>query len=249
MSEPRFVNLRSLSGNLILVKDTQKEGLKCVRKIRQSWKEGAILREMDHINIVKLLYAEDHYLYMEMVEDTDLIGWCQLQSYMTLGVIRKIAFQLMQALLYLKDIGVIHRDIKPDNIMINHTTHFIKLVDFGLACWESDDKGLAGTVRYMAPECFENCEFSSESDLYSAAMTIYAVAARRMPLGKSSSSIVLLIRRNAFDYKKAINKSRRHLNDLYVNEAFGEWFKGCTLINVSKRFSVEQSMRHTFFAS
>lgn len=217
--------------------------------MRQSWKESAILREMNHINIVKLLHTEGHYLYMEVVEDSDLIEWCQTQSYMTLDVIKKIALQMMRALLYLKDMGVIHRDIKPDNIMINHTTHFIKLVDFGLACWEDDVVGLAGTVRYMAPECFDRGEFSSESDLYSAAMTMYAVAARRMPLDKTSDLIVPEIRSKTFDYRKALKKARERLGRLYLSTDFEAWFKECTHIDVWKRFNVEQSIRHPFLAS
>src|SRR3989304_1805582 len=132
----RYVYIRSLSGNLRLMRN-EVTGVERIAKKMQTIHEGRVLAKLRHPNIVRLIDSNDKYIIMEHVMGCDLVEWVVEESFdVSLTIIKQIAFQLFQALKYLKETHVIHRDIKPDNIMIDPRTYFIKLVDFGLACFE-----------------------------------------------------------------------------------------------------------------
>lgn len=90
------------------------------------------------------------------------------------GAVREIYEALRQALLYAHELGVIHRDVKPSN-MIKLENGDIKLMDFGLATpidELSEAKGICGTVRFFAPELFKFQPASIQSDYFAAGMTL-----------------------------------------------------------------------------
>lgn len=248
----RYLFLRSLSGNLFLVQDRERDNVECVRKKMQSKREGDILSRLDHVNIVKMLYTQGPHIYMEFVPDTDIIEWIEtrfVHTIIPMKIIKCIAYQLMQVLIYLKEQRVVHRDIKPDNIMIDHKSHFIKVVDFGLACLETDTVKFGGTLRYMAPECISEHTFSFKSDLYSAAFTIYAIALQRIPLRSYSTEILTNLMMHAiFNYEMELKKAMHKIIKVRGSTEFRNWFKLCSLPNPSKRIDVQAASEHPFLA-
>ncbi|MBL8898930.1 MAG: protein kinase [Planctomycetes bacterium] len=97
--------------------------------------------------------------------------------------IARVGFEIASALAYAHARGVLHRDVKPGNILIDESgTAYLS--DFGLARIEDDERslssGILGTLRYMAPECFRGSGDAS-ADLYALGATLYDWAARLRP--------------------------------------------------------------------
>lgn len=121
----------------------------------------------DHPNVVKLAdYFEDPmniYLVMEFLEGTSLLKYVVKQEYLKEPNCKRIMKEIFQGLAYLHELGIVHRDIKLDNIMMavnptdptNDDVAIPKLIDFGLAtiCAATDKRTEAfGTIAYCSPE-------------------------------------------------------------------------------------------------
>ncbi|HSS75758.1 MAG TPA: protein kinase [Thermoanaerobaculia bacterium] len=104
------------------------------------------------------------------------------------------AGQLASALEAAHAAGLVHRDLKPDNIMILRDGR-VKLIDFGLARWEGSsrmtEQGLAvGTAAYMAPEQLRNQEVGAAADLWALGVVIYEMVAGHHPFGGERQGMV-----------------------------------------------------------
>ena len=106
-----------------------------------------------------------------------------------LSIFKKIAIQLVDAMKYAHSIGIIHRDIKPDNLMINENGD-LKIMDFGLAKCEDIMSGVTrvgavlGTAFYMAPEQILGQKIDIRTDIYSVGATLYELICGRPPFLK-----------------------------------------------------------------
>ena len=89
-------------------------------------------------------------------------------------ILRKIAFQLCDALSYLHSKQIVHRDLKPSNILITHNGNYVKLIDFGLSDADSWSilKGPAGTESYAAPELLAGDPVDNRTDIWSLGKVI-----------------------------------------------------------------------------
>ncbi|EEF44093.1 kinase, putative [Ricinus communis] len=164
------------------------------RESKQGIKEYAaevkIISRMRHRNLVKLIgwcHEKELLLAYEFMPngslDTHLFKG---RTLLTWEIRYKIAQGLASALLYLHEEGdqcVLHRDIKSSNIMLD-SSFDAKLGDFGLARLVDHAKGaqttvLAGTMGYMAPECFTSGKVSKESDIYSFGVVALEIACGR----------------------------------------------------------------------
>jgi predicted ATPase/tRNA A-37 threonylcarbamoyl transferase component Bud32 len=116
-----------------------------------------------------------------------------------LGEVLDIAVQIASALAAAEEVGLVHRDVKPDNIMIRRDG-YVKLLDFGLARngqadspepSSSDANVVRGTVLYMSPEQLRGRLLDSRSDIWSSGVVLYELIAGRPPFsGINSSEIV-----------------------------------------------------------
>ncbi|KAJ3192487.1 hypothetical protein HK101_006403 [Irineochytrium annulatum] len=141
------------------VKRLFKRGLDA-RQLMLQRQEAAIMRQLaDHTNIVGLIATvEDDdclYLIMEYCE-LDLYEAITQQGGFPEDVVKEVFGQIADAVQYCHSKGYYHRDLKPENCLISTADYKIKLADFGLATTDtwSTEMG-CGSVRYMAPECFE----------------------------------------------------------------------------------------------
>ncbi|HEX5641071.1 MAG TPA: serine/threonine-protein kinase [Thermoleophilia bacterium] len=142
---------------------------------------------LDHPNIVALhdWFADDEgsILVWELVrgDSLDKLGH-QLDD----GDVVAIGVELLDALAYAHSQGIVHRDVKPQNVMLDDGGH-VKVMDFGIAhLMDSDtltgDGDVIGTIAYMSPEQAAGRRVQPPSDVYSAGMVLYELLAGAHPL-------------------------------------------------------------------
>jgi serine/threonine-protein kinase len=135
------------------------------------------------------------YVDMRMISGADLRK--VLKSYGPMTPARAVAIvrQIASALDAAHEAGVMHRDVKPENILINRED-FAYLVDFGIANAVSDEKltelGTAvGTYAYMAPERFTNGEVTYRADIYALACVLHECLTGAQPFTGDSVSVII----------------------------------------------------------
>jgi CheY-like chemotaxis protein len=137
-----------------------------------------------------------HYLTMEYVEGLTLRSLLDTRGRLAVGPVLAIATQLARSLEVAHQYGVIHRDIKPQNLLLD-AEGVLKVMDFGVARLAERDSGrteaglVVGTPAYMSPEQLLGEAIDSRSDLYSAGVVIYESLTGRLPF-EADSAISLI---------------------------------------------------------
>lgn len=159
---------------------------------------------LDHPNILKIYDAGEEngqpYIVMEYIAQArTLRSLCKPEKLLPIPQIIEIARQCVQALEYAHDHGVIHRDIKPTNIMLTIDGQ-VKIGDFGIAKRilnnNADTRRIVGSPRYMSPEQVNSEPVNHQSDLYSLGVTLYELLTGKAPFSaRSLTQLVMMIRR------------------------------------------------------
>ena len=161
--------------------------------------EAQMTATINHPHVVKVFdFGQDHgqfYLAMELVEKGSLDQLMTVQRRVAEIQMLEVAIQIARGLEAALDAGLIHRDIKPGNILFADP-HTAKLVDFGLAIVMDEgaqSKGeIWGTPYYIAPEKLDNQPEDFRSDIYSLGGTIFHALAGRPPYEAETASMVAL---------------------------------------------------------
>ena len=144
--------------------------------------EAKAAGKLNHPNIVTTFDCGDHegmaYLAMEPLEGTDLRSKLMKEGVTALEAV-EIARQVAEGLAYAHERGVVHRDIKPGNIMLDGAGR-AKIMDFGLARMRAADRSsktstgmVLGTPRYMSPEQISGQPVDQRSDVFSLGIVLY----------------------------------------------------------------------------
>lgn len=162
--------------------------------------EAMAFARLNHENIVKLYdYGSEnglHYLSLEYVDGSSLDETIRKKKQLPLDEVMNISVQVCQALEHAHQKKIVHRDIKPHNILVD-TKGNIKVTDFGIAKAISSATithagGMLGSVQYFSPEQAKGERATERSDLYSLAVVIYEMLTGRVPFsGESHISIAL----------------------------------------------------------
>ncbi|XP_028634223.1 sperm motility kinase 3A-like [Grammomys surdaster] len=122
--------------------------------------EVGIMKMMNHPNIISLHQIIETkkkvFLILELADGCELTECIEQSGFLHEGLARKIFNQLIHAMCYCHDIGVVHRDLKPDNIMVDSTGK-VKIIDFGLGALVKPGMKLSrfcGALQFCAPEFF-----------------------------------------------------------------------------------------------
>jgi serine/threonine-protein kinase len=134
-----------------------------------------------HPNIVAVydagLYKDFCYITMEYVDGLPLARFCREGHLLSISKAVEIIFTVCKGLDFAHKQGLIHRDVKPSNIMISRSGR-IKITDFGIAqvkSEQSSSKGLIGSPGYMSPEQVKEQPVSDTSDIFSLGCVLYEV--------------------------------------------------------------------------
>ncbi|HTV05839.1 MAG TPA: serine/threonine-protein kinase [Acidobacteriaceae bacterium] len=161
-------------------------------------REVQTLAALNHANIAALHTAFYHHdqlvMIMELVRGETLRD-LRLKTTITLSHALDFVTQVLQALIYAHQLGVVHRDIKPQNIMVT-TESFIKLLDFGLALTDhssdlTQSGHLLGSISYMSPEQVSGGKATPQSDIYSLGVTFYELLTGRLPITGATAYEIL----------------------------------------------------------
>jgi serine/threonine protein kinase/ligand-binding sensor domain-containing protein len=171
-------------------------------------REGIAACRVNHPNAVTVLdsgISSDGiaYIAMELLEGESLAEVLRQTPSMSLRRCAEIIVPVCEALEAAHSVGIIHRDIKPDNIFIHRTPEgeVVKVVDFGIAKLVGADDtedmetltrtgGIVGTPIYMAPERVSGNPYDGKSDLYSVGIVLYQMLCGRVPFAVSGNSFV-----------------------------------------------------------
>ena len=189
------------SGEQVIIKQLHRERLGDPQSVARFLREGEALRQLNHPNIVRMLDAveqEDrHTLVMEYVHGGTLRDLLDRQASLPLEQTLDLALELADALGRAHHLGILHRDIKPDNVLLTEEGA-PRLTDFGIARLESAGARLTrtgatlGSPAYMSPEALRGEELDARSDIWSFGVLLYEMLAGRRPFEGDTVTHVLV---------------------------------------------------------
>ncbi|HSK31799.1 MAG TPA: protein kinase [Candidatus Limnocylindria bacterium] len=172
-----------------------------VRRFRQEAKLAAALNHRNVVTIFDFDQADDDSLYivMEHVDGTNLADVLR-EGPIEIRRALRMAVQIAEGLAAAHRAGVIHRDVKPENVMVVGREEDIKLMDFGIS--RLRDTGgasrltrsgtIMGTPAYMAPEQIEGGEVSERTDIYAFGIVLYEMLSGAVPFQAKTPGAILV---------------------------------------------------------
>lgn len=186
-------------GRRVAVKLFRSEYLVDSRDRARFEREARAAAAVSHPNVVQVFdvgqEGDTRYLVMEWVDGTDLKRLIREQAPLPADDAVRIALDLLRGLAAIHRAGIIHRDVKPQNVLIDRAGR-AKLADFGIARTVRDTGltetgSVIGTAAYMAPEQATGRPVSPATDLYAAGVILYEVLTGRLPFSGENPLEVL----------------------------------------------------------
>ena len=161
--------------------------------------EAEAVGRLSHPNIVSIHdVGQEHdlaYLTMDYVAGKSLDAWSDSTSLLPVWEVLEIAAQVADALDYAHANGIVHRDIKPGNILYDRDTGTVKITDFGVARILDSKRTRTGTVlgtpSYMSPEQVAGAKISGQSDLFSLGVALYQLLTGYLPFEGDSVAALM----------------------------------------------------------
>ena len=160
-------------------------------------REARIVSQLNHPNIVTVFDAGKHgkynYMSMEYIPGKDLRD---LKDSISREDALRIVKDVARALDFAGNKGVVHRDVKPENIMIHDTDNRVILMDFGIAHGDDATQGMTqtgkaiGTPHFMSPEQTKGLKVDHRSDIYSLGVVLYQLLSGHLPYDADSAVAV-----------------------------------------------------------
>lgn len=237
-----FKGRRKYTGQAVALKFITTRG-KTEKDLKNLRQEISILKTLKHENIILLVdafeTASDFVVVTEFAHG-ELFEVFQDDRQLPESEVQLIAQQLVQALYYLHSNRVIHRDMKPQNILIG-SNNVIKLCDFGFARAMSNKtvvlNSVKGTPLYMAPELVQEQPYNHTADLWSLGVILYELFVGTPPFYTNSLySLINLIINDPVKYPDTMSSN------------FKSFLQGLLQKNPSKRLSWPGLLSHPFVA-
>ncbi|MCI8817637.1 MAG: Stk1 family PASTA domain-containing Ser/Thr kinase [Oscillibacter sp.] len=175
--------------------------------------ESQAVAQLSHPNIVSVYDVsrggDTEYIVMELIDGITLKQYMEKRGQLNWRESLHFITQIMRGLSHAHSRGIVHRDIKPQNVMVLRDGS-VKVADFGIACLENSAQTLTqealGSVHYISPEQARGERTDARSDIYSAGVVMYEMLTGRLPFeGDSAVSV-------AIQHLSAVPLAPRELN-------------------------------------
>lgn len=236
---------RSIGSNQdVAIKAFKLHGVSKEKKLELQ-SECEIFLAMDHPHVARLVdvYEDEDclQLVMECMSGGELFKRVVAQKRFTEKDAADAAWQMLLAINYIHSHGIVHRDLKLENFLYDtpNSTH-LKLIDFGFSkIWQPNTKMAAscGTLAYVAPEVLRQ-SYTSKCDMWSFGVTIFIVLFGYMPFSGAEDVQVRAIKDGQYKVKRDVWSK--------VSENAQDFVKKLLVVNVDKRMSAEEALKHTW---
>ncbi|CAH0555122.1 unnamed protein product [Brassicogethes aeneus] len=234
---------RNTDGIFVALKVISKRG-RSVKELKGFRRECEIQRDLNHPNVIKMLDSfetDNEIVVITEFAHKELNKLLGKTGYLSEDKVQPIVWDLVSALFYLHSNRVLHRDLKPQNILIDAKNH-AKLCDFGFARNMSTGThvltSIKGTPLYMAPELMEEQPYDFKADLWSLGCIIYELLVGTPPFCTNSIlHLIRLIRHEEIQWPT------------FISENCISFLKGLLQKNPAKRMAWDQILSHSFVKS
>ncbi|MGV3531391.1 MAG: protein kinase domain-containing protein, partial [Chthoniobacteraceae bacterium] len=222
-------------GRHVALKVLRKDNSENEELMKQLETEAAITASINHPHVVRVFstgtFEGRFYIAMELVDKGTLDDLIELQGTVAEAQVLDVAIQISQGLRAAYQHGLIHRDVKPGNILFSDSKT-AKIVDFGLATIEQaavSTGEIWGTPYYVAPEKLDQKPEDFRSDMYSLGATLFHALAGRPPFEAADATLVAL----------------KHLKSEAVSlQAFAPHVSGSTAYVINRTLSKDPDKRY-----
>ena len=196
-----------------VLKDELLENEEFRRKFKNESKAIAVLNHPNIVKVYDVSFGDKiQYIVMEYINGITLKEYISTQGIINWKEAVHFEMQILKALQHAHDKGIIHRDIKPQNIVLLQNGN-IKVTDFGIARFARSDtrtmtEGAIGSVHYMSPEQAKGDLTDEKADIYSAGVVLYEMITGQVPFqGESAVSIAIMQLQREAKTPRSINPS------------------------------------------
>ncbi|XP_065194023.1 testis-specific serine/threonine-protein kinase 1-like [Sycon ciliatum] len=181
-------------------------------------REIEVLQKLHHPNCVKVYEIFEHdekvYFFMELAENGDLLEYINSRGYIPEEEARRLLIQLLDALEYCHTLGIAHRDLKCENLLLD-TEFNIKVSDFGFATQFNKDqllKTFCGSCAYASPEILYGQPYDGrKSDMWSIGVVLYAMVCGKLPFNDADMKTLILQINSRISFPKRVSRDCRDL--------------------------------------
>ena len=212
-----------------------------------------ILKKLDHPNILKIIefYSSEHsyYIITDYCANGELYD--QIKYKYNENQLAVLFYQVLSGIAYLHTNNIVHRDLKLENILIteietnkktNDRYFWIKIIDFGTAKFfdkNKKEKSVVGSSYYIAPEVLKK-SYNEKCDTWSIGVILYMLIVGRAPFdGSDDEEIINNIKKGKYN--------SQHKKLLESSEEVQDLVKNLLQIDVKKRFSAIEALKHPWF--
>lgn len=197
--------------------------------VQRFYREARAMAKMNHDNAVSVYDVDEeqgfHYVAMEYVDGKSMQKWMDERGKLSIGDALHVVLRCSEALAAAHGMNMIHRDIKPDNIMLTSKGK-VKVADFGLAKATDEDMSMTqtgtglGTPYYMAPEQARNAKYvDCRTDVYALGVTLYYFVTGKLPFsGESVLEIITNKEKGMFTPARRLNSEVPERLDLIIDK-------------------------------
>ncbi len=191
----------TIESRIVAIKILKQEFVSNAEFVRRFKNESKAIAVLSHPNIVKVYDVSFgdliQYIVMEYIDGITLKQYIESSQKIPWKNTVSIIMQILRALQHAHDKGIIHRDVKPQNIMLTHEGT-IKVTDFGIARFaRSDYKTITdkaiGSVHYISPEQARSEVTDEKADIYSLGVIMYEMLSGQLPFEAESAVIVAMM--------------------------------------------------------
>lgn len=240
-------------------KTGEKVAIKIIKKDSMDQKDLELVRsEIDimklcrHKNIVRLLdhfeNSEFIFIVMEYLAGGDLGNFSKKKKYsFTEEEVAIVIYQITVGIDYLHQYGVVHRDLKPDNIMLakpGDITH-IKIMDFGLSKIMGPQEKVAdgfGTLSFVAPEVLIRKPYNKEVDIWSIGITLYYILTGTLPFDDDQDNEEVIAKKIVFSKLTFYDKKWKKISELCT-----DFTEKALIKEPEKRYKSKDLLEHEWF--